>query len=68
MDPSGELFEVLQEKQKLKIRGLIFKNKTKGKKKKKKSKSKAGEQEQNQVNEIEEENKLRAMLGLPLLH
>lgn len=68
MDPSGELFEVLQEKKKLKIRGLIFKNKGKGKKKKKKAKSNQEQQEQNQANEIEEENKLRAMLGLPLLH
>ena len=60
MNPDGELLEEIEEKKKLKLKGKLF-----IKKKKKNGKKK---EEQNNINEIEEENKLRAMLGLKPLH
>ncbi|OHS95524.1 hypothetical protein TRFO_38333 [Tritrichomonas foetus] len=63
MDPNGELFEVIQEKKKLKVKGLSLKNMRKKKKKIPKK-----EPEVNPMDEIEAENELRRKLGLPLLH
>ena len=60
MDPSGQLLEVVEEKKKLHIKGLALKKKKKAKK--------PENQQPSVLDEIAEENKLRAMLGLPLLH
>lgn len=65
MDPSGELFEVLEENKKLKFKGgIAFKHK-KGKKKKKVAIPSAPQTDN--INEIDEDNRIRQMLGLPLL-
>jgi pre-mRNA-splicing factor 38A len=61
MTPDGQLVEDVVEKRKLKVKGLKLKKKAIKKKKK------PEEQVESQVDEIAEENRIRAMLGLPPL-
>jgi pre-mRNA-splicing factor 38A len=59
MTPDGQLIEEMEEKKKLNVKGLRLKSRN-VKKPKEKPKAEAAD-------EIAEENKIRAMLGLPLL-
>jgi hypothetical protein len=62
MTPDGQLMQKIEEKKKLKVKGLKLKNR--GSQRMKEAEEQPAVEP---IHEIAEENRIRAMLGLPLL-